>query len=334
VTTAGIHATLSATVISVSLLLLVMTLIWWLDRYDRQPNRLVLAGFMWGATAAPLLSLAFVSIAQGWWISDVESTAAAGWLAVMEIATFEILKGVAVVLIVVYSTSFDNPTDGIVYGTAVSLGFALTLNAYHPATRVDVFLDAGMSVPPAARMLIVAGLHATAGGVFGGCAGMARLSRRTTVRLAWVTAGLMAAMLVHGCRYMIAVLPAGVGGQTRWWLMTVFALCAMYPLMVSWFYRAEHRILEVQLNQEVEFGTVPPWVVEIIPYYRRRVRSTWWPLRGERTVLARLLARLAFRKHAVDHLPDEEARIAGLEVVQLRNRIRHMLEPVSSREND
>jgi hypothetical protein len=47
-------------------------------------------------------------------------------------------------------------------------------------------------------------------------------------------------------------------------------------------------------------------------------------------VLARLLARLAFRKQAVRGLPEEEGRLAGLEVVQLRSRIKKMLAPVSA----
>ena len=47
--------------------------------------------------------------------------------------------------------------------------------------------------------------------------------------------------------------------------------------------------------------------------------------RRERTVLARLLTRLAFRKHAVARLPRHEAELAGLEVVRLRQRVRRML---------
>ncbi len=100
------------------------------------------------------------------------------------------------------------------------------------------------------------------------------------------------------------------------------------------FLRSEQRILVVELAEEVELDVVPAWVAEVIPYYRRRVRSDWWPSRRERTVLARLLTRLAFRKHAVRLLPDEESKLAGLEVVRLRQQIRVKLQCQSSVEED
>jgi hypothetical protein len=72
---------------------------------------------------------------------------------------------------------------------------------------------------------------------------------------------------------------------------------------------------------------VPSWVPEVIPFYRRRVRSDWWPRRSERVVLSRLLTRLAFRKYQTSRLPAAEAAMASLEIVHLRTRVRRMLEP-------
>jgi len=91
------------------------------------------------------------------------------------------------------------------------------------------------------------------------------------------------------------------------------------------FLQWEHQILRRELSDEVRLGVLPPWVADTIPYYRRRVRADWWPRRRERTVIARLLTRLAFRKHAVGRLPDREADLAGLEVLRLRQRVRAIL---------
>jgi len=71
----------------------------------------------------------------------------------------------------------------------------------------------------------------------------------------------------------------------------------------------------------------PRRVSDVIPYYRRRTRADWWPQRAERAVLSRILTRLAFRKHVVHHLQPDKARLAGLEVVHLRQRARAMLAP-------
>ncbi len=100
--------------------------------------------------------------------------------------------------------------------------------------------------------------------------------------------------------------------------------------MFGAFLHSEHRILKRQLGEEVALSMAPAWVVEVIPYYRRRVRGDWWPARNERTVISRLLTKIAFRKHALRHTPQDEAAIASLEVVRLRQRIRAILNPVHS----
>jgi hypothetical protein len=104
---------------------------------------------------------------------------------------------------------------------------------------------------------------------------------------------------------------------------------AAYLVVLAAFLRSEQRILKRQLAEEVALQLAPPWVVDVIPYYRRRVRGDWWPNRAERTVIARLLTRVAFRKQALRHLPRNEAAIASLEVVRLRQRLRAILSPVT-----
>ncbi len=116
-------------------------------------------------------------------------------------------------------------------------------------------------------------------------------------------------------------------GSPRSWLIALPALYLLYGATLAAFLLWEHHILKTQLAEEVSLQLAPEWVLDIIPYYRRRVRSGWWPSRNERTVLSRLLTRIAFRKHAVRHLPPDEAAIASLEVVQLRQRLRMILAP-------
>ena len=143
----------------------------------------------------------------------------------------------------------------------------------------------------------------------------------------WSLGGLIGAAAIHsGWNLMLLRLESSVDPvPISWWFVAVPVLYALYLAALYIFLRSEQRILSVELAEEVEFNTVPEWVLEVIPYYRRRIRSKWWPVRRERTVLARLLTRLAFRKHAVKQLPEGESQLAGLEVVRLRQRIRGML---------
>jgi RsiW-degrading membrane proteinase PrsW (M82 family) len=44
---------LAAMSVSATVLLIVIALVWWIDRYDREPLHLVVMVYLWGASAAP-----------------------------------------------------------------------------------------------------------------------------------------------------------------------------------------------------------------------------------------------------------------------------------------
>jgi len=161
------------------------------------------------------------------------------------------------------------------------------------------------------------------------------LTRSRWRRAVWVLVGYTAAAALHGGWNAALLLlgPFGADGAPRTWLVSLPILYAAYILIFAGFLRSEHGILKRQLSDEVRLATAPAWVAEVIPYYRRRLNSEWWPRRSERTVISRLLTRIAFRKHALRHLPQSEASIASLEVVQLRQRIREILAPDPSEED-
>jgi hypothetical protein len=227
-----------------------------------------------------------------------------------------------------FSSKFDNPTDGIVYGTAVGLGFAVTENVvYGLGGGMNLDGPRGILLLVGGRTVLSAGVHALCSATLGGFLGHAMLSRKSAVRAAWSAAGLAVAIALHTA-WNVALDYAGIfsnDGSLRIWLVVVPVLYGCYVAVLAAFLRSEHGILKRQLAEEVDLGVVAPWVLDVIPYYRRRVRGNWWPSRRERTVIARLLTRVAFRKHALRHLPKEEAMIASLEVVQLRKRVREIL---------
>jgi RsiW-degrading membrane proteinase PrsW (M82 family) len=328
VTVAGLLAVASASVVSISLLLVVVTLVWWIDRHDREPSGLVVFAFLWGAAVAPVACYSLLRYGAAWIPDGSADAAAAIWLVLLEVVSSEVLKGLAVVSIVVFAATIDNPTDGIVYGAASGLGYAMTHNALNGPGTVWGLTVVDGAVPTTLGMLMAACVHAAAGIAVGGCVGMTSLSRGIGARLSWMMAGLAIAVSVHGGWHLMEIRRITEGAGNGPLLLSGAALAVVTWALLFGLFRCENRILDRQLSEEVDLGTVPSWVVDVIPYYRRRVTSSWWPDRRERTVLARLLARLAFRKQAVRGLPEEEGRLAGLEVVQLRNRIKKMLEPV------
>jgi len=322
---------LAALAVSAAMLLIVVTLVWWVDRYDREPLHLVAVVFLWGASAAPLLSVTLFGVIDRL-LSGVEGTSTFAMISLGLVTPLveELAKAVAVVLVVVFSSKFDNPTDGVVYGTAVGLGFAVSENVmYGISAGLHSHSAAGILILVGGRTLMSAGVHAVSSATFGGFLGHAMMSGKLPAKTLWAATGLLAAIILHGSWNLSLMWfgPVGESGSPRLWLAALPVLYLIYVVTLALFLHSEHRILKRQLSDEVALGLVPSWVLEVIPFYRRRIRANWWPSKTERTVIARLLTRVAFRKHALRNLPPGDAAIASLEVVKLRQRLREILDP-------
>ncbi|MCU0302841.1 MAG: PrsW family intramembrane metalloprotease [Thermoanaerobaculales bacterium] len=321
--TLAIATLVGALCLSTLLLVLVVAAVWWFDRYDREPLHMVAGAFLWGGLAAPVVAVAACSsIGIGFGLGP---SALASWAGP---AIEEIAKAIGIVLIVVLSREFDNPTDGLVYGTAAGLGFAATENLVYTVVSAGDPVVRETLVLVALRTAMAAGIHGASSASFGGCLGFGRLARGRAGQLLWLAVGLVVATAVHSA-WNLALLHLGGGesaAPTARWLIALPVLYALFAVLLVAFLRSEQQILRRELDEEVRLGVLPGWVAEVIPYYRRRIRSDWWPSRRERTVLARLLTRLAFRKHALRRSPGEGAsELSGLEVVKLRQRVCGML---------
>ncbi len=143
-----------------------------------------------------------------------------GWLGPL---LEEAAKALGVVLVVMLSKEFDNPTDGLVYGTASGLGFAATENLVYlvagaggPALEGQLFLIL-------LRTVMAAGIHAVCSAAFGGCLGFAYLSRKRAQRFGWALIGLIGAVGIHAGWNLIVLRVVSVGDPTsvsRWLIAT------------------------------------------------------------------------------------------------------------------
>ena len=325
---------LAVLVVSVALLFVVVAAVWWIDRYDREPLHLVAFVFLWGASIAPAISVITLAALD----RVVDGFIPAASLGVINFSFIgplveESAKAIGVLIVVFVTDKFDNPTDGVVYGTAVGLGFAVTENIIFALGAIaEPGGNGGALMLVGGRTLLSAGVHALSSAVFGGFLGYAALSPKRAARLGWPLAGLVLAISLHSAwnTALLYVGPYSPDGTLRGWLLFLPSLYVVYMIILTAFLHSEQRILKRELAEEVELRLVPTWVVDVIPYYRRRVRGNWWPSRPERTVIARLLTRLALRKHALRRLPSEKAAVASLELVMLRQRVREIFGPIES----
>ncbi|MEN8165121.1 MAG: PrsW family intramembrane metalloprotease, partial [Acidobacteriota bacterium] len=182
-------------VVATVFLAAVVVLIWWIDRYDREPWPLLLSVFLWGMVVAPGLVLG-----AGGLIGGITTWIGSGLLTSVVVAPLveELAKGVGILLVVVFSQHFDNPTDGLVYGTAVGLGFAVTENLLYGIWPGSMMVPGEAVSFVFGRTLFAAGVHALASSMVGAGLGLGRTSGRRIWAVGWALLGLVVAVALHG----------------------------------------------------------------------------------------------------------------------------------------
>ncbi|MFQ5966236.1 MAG: PrsW family intramembrane metalloprotease [Acidimicrobiia bacterium] len=182
-----------------------MGLFWWWDRHDREPLRLILVLFLVGA------------IPVGFLAGFVNSRLAAAGLSLFVMAVIvapigeESLKYLGAKITVRKSRAFDEPVDGMVYGTAVGLGFAAAENigylvwtAMQVTGRVDLIPECVGRTPEECALILVLPIRAIGTtlvhGLASGLAGFTLSKRRFVGVISLPYArlpGLLAAIVLH-----------------------------------------------------------------------------------------------------------------------------------------
>ena len=110
--------------------LIYVYLIWWCDRYEREPGWLLFTAFVWGAVPAVLLSLVAELAFQGPVGLGVPGVADnLRQVVLISPVVEEIIKGLALLgLFYFFRSEFDGVLDGIVYGALIGVGFGMTEN--------------------------------------------------------------------------------------------------------------------------------------------------------------------------------------------------------------
>ncbi len=127
--------------ISFAPMLLYAALLWWLDRYEKEPLVLLSFAFLWGAIPSIMLSLILEII------FDVPIIALSGENALIynllgaSLAAPIIEEGTKALailgLFIVLPREIDSPIDGLIYGGMVGFGFAAVENFFYLMTAYD-----------------------------------------------------------------------------------------------------------------------------------------------------------------------------------------------------
>jgi protease PrsW len=161
------------------------------DRLEPEPRTMVLGSFVLGLLVASAIAIPIVDqvFDVGSWLFASPLVHLAGGILVVGVVQ-EGLVYLTLRLSVYTSREFDERTDGIIYGTAVGLGFATALNVAFVVDSGGVDLGTG-----AIRIVLTSLAHASFGGVVGYFLGRQKFEPRP---IWWMPAGVALAATLNG----------------------------------------------------------------------------------------------------------------------------------------
>jgi RsiW-degrading membrane proteinase PrsW (M82 family) len=308
-----------------------VTVIWWLDRYEKEPLRLLAFAFLWGAIPAAVVS-ALLEFVLDLLIVALDGESLAANLASVSVSAplvEESAKGIALIgLVLIFSREFDDVLDGIVYGAMIGFGFAFSENLF--AYFLPILSEEGISsglVNIFMRSIVFGFNHAFWTGIVGAAIGFARLSGDWGRRLLVPMAGWVMAVLFHGLHNAGAVLveqtfclSLGVSLVLDWGGLLLLFVVAFLVL------RKEGEWMERGLVDEVRRGALSPQEFDLLCSAGQRASVRWKAWRHGGRSAYRLVGRyfqsateLAFRKQHL-HSPSDEAADQA-EIQRLRDAV-------------
>ncbi len=293
-------------------------IVYWFDRFEREPKKILVGVFLWGAIVATIgAALAEWALGEGVLAITQDKT-----LSEFATASFfaplaeESLKGIAILFVAwVLHSEFDSVLDGLVYAGVVAFGFAATENWFYLFGGYD---DKGWGFMLALfvlRVILTGWNHAAFTAFTGAGIGFARVSTKLPVKIVAPFLGWLMAVILHGTYNALLASESTAGfilALCVSWLtwMTVLAL-------VVWAITRERTRMRVYLRDEVEHGvlTGAQYEVACSAFTRSMARfgsigsGTFWQTRR----FYQVCAELAQKKEQLEKYGDERGNAAQIE---------------------
>lgn len=304
-----------------------LMIVWWLDRYEREPIWLVAVTFLWGAIGAVILAL-IGSLLLGLSLAFLFGITGNDGVDTVVIAPIveEITKG-AILLVLFLARDFDNTTDGIVYGAATGLGFAMTENFLYFVSAYSEGGAGGWASTVVIRTLFSGVMHCVASGALGAALGYAKYPANRNTRWLVPLAGLAVAMGIHAVWNGSLVLSEAHGSAIPTLIAFIeIPTCAglLFGLM-QFSMLKESRTIATELAEESALGIIPEHHLNILPFYFRRLGKQWLPPEVDGRRYVPLATTLAIRKFQRKRVDGEAVEDYDREITRLRAEIRKVL---------
>ena len=298
-------------------------ILYWSDRYEKEPWLLLGAVFFWGAIiAAGGAFIINTFLGVGIFIfsnSEAATNLATGSLIAPVVEEF--LKGFSVLIVfLIFRKEFDSILDGIIYAGVAALGFAATENTYYIFN--NGFLESGWQGLWALvfiRVVLVGWQHPFYTAFTGIGLAKARLNRSIWIKIIAPVVGLGLAIFTHSIHNTLATFLSGLSGMaigtlidwTGWFFMFIFIL---------WAINREKQTVKKFLVEEVRSG--------IITSTNYQIASSSWSqmMVGIKAIFSgrylntrrfyQLCGELAHKKLQLAGLGNEDGNLATIKSIQ------------------
>jgi RsiW-degrading membrane proteinase PrsW (M82 family) len=306
--------------------------VYWLDRYEKEPRLLLGGVFIWGAFVATVGALILSLLLQFGVVAITGSEELAEFAGSSVIAPLveESLKGIAVLLVfLIFRSEFDSFLDGIVYASITALGFAATENVLY--LYFMGFEDGGMSgmlLLFFVRVILGGWNHAVYTAFIGIGLAVARHTHNTLLKFSAPVIGWFIGVSVHGIHNTMAVVLGGafgLGGLAATILVDWIGWLIIF-IVILWAISREKRWLTQYLTEEVDQGIITQeqyqvacssWArtrAHLKAMFDGRYKKTWQ--------LYQLCGELAQKKHQLANMGEEQRNSAIVD--ELRTELRNV----------
>ncbi len=245
-------------------------LLWWLDRYEKEPWSLLLIAFCWGAIPAIALAVVLEVV-----VAIPISASPLGPYRAWGIAPFveEPLKAAALLGLFLWARNeFDGTLDGIVYGALIGFGFSMTENALYFIQTQE--LSGSFLV----RGILFGTNHAFFTSLAGVSLGAIRYRSDRRLKLAAFAGGLSLAIFFHALHNFFATTSALLGLVISWLVQSSGVLVLLLVAVLAW--RLEVRWMQEELGDEIRAGVLSADEYADVVSARRRSRRQVQALLG------------------------------------------------------
>lgn len=268
----GAGSTLLSMVLASLPLLVILILVWWVDRWEPEPRLLLLGAFLWGSGAAVAGALV---VNNAWFVAVQEATGSEVIATVTGVVvgaplSEEIFKGFGLLVIFLTRRRYlDGPVDGLVYAAVIAAGFAFTENIFYFGRAAD---EGEVGLVFFARAVMSPLAHVIFTAAMGIALGLASRARRRTWMWAFPV-GLLGAILLHALWNASAVL-----GVVYLLLFVVFQvpLFAAYVTLIVWLRHDERTIIQGRLSEYAQAGWFAPMEIRMLSSLQGRRWARAW----------------------------------------------------------